>query len=273
MAYSKELETVIEAALADGVITEKERAVLHKKALLEGVDPDELDVVIEGRLAKMKREVDWLRPTPPKNLEKEKHGNVVKCPNCGAPIVAGATSCKDCGYVFTNVKANQTATALFEAIQKEMAADQLDSERDEKINALITTFPIPTSKEDILEFLYMGVPNAKKKGNFITLYPGISGMLIGGILICVGGILLSDSNHDIGDGIVFSAVFTWWLPFVIGGIMWFTMKEKAKELAEKNSRSSAWRSKCEQVIAKAKVAMIGDPDFDKIEAFEKKMKA
>ena len=36
--FSKELEEIIEAALADGVLTDKERAVLHKRALAEGVD-------------------------------------------------------------------------------------------------------------------------------------------------------------------------------------------------------------------------------------------
>lgn len=51
---SKELEEIVEAALADGVLTDKERAVLHKRAQAEGVDPDELDIVLDGRLAKMK---------------------------------------------------------------------------------------------------------------------------------------------------------------------------------------------------------------------------
>ncbi|MBP3285367.1 MAG: hypothetical protein J6M15_00285 [Prevotella sp.] len=62
--FSKELEEVIEAALADGVLTDKERAVLHKRAAAEGVDPDELDVVIDGRLAKAKKQEDWLKPAP-----------------------------------------------------------------------------------------------------------------------------------------------------------------------------------------------------------------
>ena len=42
---SKELEEIVEAALADGVLTDKERAVLHKRAQAEGIDPDELDIV------------------------------------------------------------------------------------------------------------------------------------------------------------------------------------------------------------------------------------
>ena len=47
--FSKELEEVIEAALADGVITEKECAVLHKRVQAEGGGPDELDVAQHGR--------------------------------------------------------------------------------------------------------------------------------------------------------------------------------------------------------------------------------
>ena len=69
---SKELEEIVEAALADGVLTDKERAVLHKRAQAEGVDPDELDIVLDGRLAKMKRSEDWLRPAPPQNLANQK---------------------------------------------------------------------------------------------------------------------------------------------------------------------------------------------------------
>ena len=56
MAISKELEVLIEASLADGVLTAKEREVLHKKALQEGMDPDELDVIVEGRLQQMQNE-------------------------------------------------------------------------------------------------------------------------------------------------------------------------------------------------------------------------
>lgn len=98
--FSKELEEIIEAALADGVLTDKERAVLHKRALAEGVDPDELDIVLDGRLAKMKKSEDWLRPAPPQQLTNEKLGNVVKCPSCGSQVVGGSAVCPECGYTF-----------------------------------------------------------------------------------------------------------------------------------------------------------------------------
>lgn len=157
--FSKELESVIEAALADGVLTDKERAVLHKRAAEEGVDPDELDVVIEGRLAKMKREEDWLRPTPP----SDKFGEVKKCPRCGEPVEPMAVKCSACGYEFRGVEALKSSQQL---------ADKLDEiakyYRDKKVNPflqpnhqmnsmneqarVIKSFPVPTTKEDLLDF-------------------------------------------------------------------------------------------------------------------------
>jgi membrane-bound ClpP family serine protease len=48
--YSEKLEKLIEHALADGVLMEKEKQVLLKNAEAEGVDPDEFEMVLEARL-------------------------------------------------------------------------------------------------------------------------------------------------------------------------------------------------------------------------------
>lgn len=146
--FSEELERVIEAALADGVLTDKEREVLHKRAAAEGVDPDELDVVIDGRLAKMKREEDWLRPAPP----SDKFGDVKKCPRCGETVEPMAVKCSACGYEFRNVSAVSSAQKLVEKLEeidnkyKKARADDLKPEA-------IRNFPIPNAKEDLLEFV------------------------------------------------------------------------------------------------------------------------
>ncbi len=50
--YSEQLEQLIKSVIADGVITDKERTVLHKKAKAEGIDVDEIDVYVEGLIAK-----------------------------------------------------------------------------------------------------------------------------------------------------------------------------------------------------------------------------
>lgn len=162
--FSEELESVIEAALADGTLTAKEREVLHKRAAAEGVDPDELDVVIEGRLAKMKREEDWLRPAPP----SDKFGDVKKCPRCGEPVEPMAVKCSACGYEFRNVdalKSSQRLAEKLEAIEVAYRGKKIEEnigfgmKQDmtrprialEQVTA-IKNFPVPTTKEDLLDF-------------------------------------------------------------------------------------------------------------------------
>lgn len=163
MAYSKVLEELIEAALADGVLTDKERAVLHKRARQEGVDPDEIDVVIEGRLSKMKRQEDWLKPMPPAT---EKRGNIVKCPNCGATIEAGAVACKECGYVFTNVAANRSSEKLAEKISFLLHSRANEGHIIEEIK----NFPLPTGKEDLMEFIASMDAKRKEQGPLQQAY-------------------------------------------------------------------------------------------------------
>lgn len=53
--YSEELEYLIDAALADGVLTEKEKQILFKRAQAMGIDLDEFEMVLDARLVKMKK--------------------------------------------------------------------------------------------------------------------------------------------------------------------------------------------------------------------------
>lgn len=45
-----ELEKLIDLALADGQLTEKEKQILTRKAKEFGVDEDEFEMVLEGKL-------------------------------------------------------------------------------------------------------------------------------------------------------------------------------------------------------------------------------
>ena len=56
--YDEKLETLITAALADGVLTDKEKQILFKKAEAMGIDLDEFELVLDGRLAKRKKEME-----------------------------------------------------------------------------------------------------------------------------------------------------------------------------------------------------------------------
>ena len=45
------MEKLIEAVIADGVITDKERSVIIKKATAAGYDADEVEILLDGKLA------------------------------------------------------------------------------------------------------------------------------------------------------------------------------------------------------------------------------
>lgn len=157
--YSKELEELIEGILADGVITENERAVLRKRAKDCGEDPDEVMIILDGRLAKQQKT----------NPVTEKRGNIVKCPNCGAPIEAGDVRCKECGYVFTNVKANNTAEKFAKDLEGRISIVKYAKDK-EKVKEFIKNYPLPTGKEDMLEFIASMDARRRTKSDYQSAY-------------------------------------------------------------------------------------------------------
>lgn len=173
--YSAELEELIDAILADGTISEKERSVLHKRAIAERIDPDELDVIIEGRLASRKKNV--IPPIPESNKAPEtsannksqqadkskslKYGSIRKCPNCGAVVKPGMASCSICNYEFVNTEAvssvKQLSDQIIEIEKRYPVSDEEKKEgmspRASAIVSSITTFPVPNTREDLLDFI------------------------------------------------------------------------------------------------------------------------
>ena len=97
-----EIEKLINLALADGQITEKERNVIFKKAAELGVDTDEVEVILEAKLHQLK----------PK---KKKIEDLNTCPSCGE-IISGLSRTCICGYVI-NSNDIKNSKSLEEAIE------------------------------------------------------------------------------------------------------------------------------------------------------------
>ncbi len=177
MAFSNELQQLIDATLADGVITPTERRVLHKRAAAEGVDLDELDVIIDGKLAMMQQQqAPRAIPVPPPTpLASTKYGNVLKCPSCGAQVKAGAAVCEACGYAFSGVSATNAARDLQARLDAYNSRKQTMSESffsALKLNPdanrpkldLIANFPVPNTRADLLDLLSMAEPQMNANG-------------------------------------------------------------------------------------------------------------
>lgn len=176
--YSPELNQLIELALADGVITEKEREVIRRKAKVEGVAPDEIDIVLDGRLSKMKSQDNILNASSKQNDDKHK-SNVRKCSACGAIVDSFITRCPECGNELKNIGTVSSFNCLMQKLSEIDTNEKIKTSllrqsftgRNDKISAkktIITTFPIPTMKEDLLEFLSMSIPLAQYKGTFLS---------------------------------------------------------------------------------------------------------
>ena len=108
-----ELEQLINYALEDGVLTDKERSVLMRKAQAAGADLDEFEMILDAKLHEVQKTAAAAAPKSNNN----KHGEVRKCPACGAMVSAFSTRCSECGFEFNNVEANKSANTLFEKLQ------------------------------------------------------------------------------------------------------------------------------------------------------------
>jgi len=179
-----EIENLINMALADDEVTEKERSIILRKAESLGLDKDEVEMILDGKIALMIKEKKASQNQSKTKSNKE--GDIKKCPSCGAPAQSFATKCPDCGHEFRGTSSSASMTNIFEEIKKveqtigtqEMELSKLEKggfwdakkttpvyvlrEKIATIKAsIITNFPVPNTKEDILEFLSLAVPQAK----------------------------------------------------------------------------------------------------------------
>ena len=146
--YSEELEDLIDAIIRDGVLTDKERQVLARRAEKEGLDPDEVEIIVEARLEDRKEKLGLETPAPPpppsKASSSTKRGKVRKCPNCGGPVEAFESKCESCGHEFVDVDAVSSVETL---------SRRLDNTPRRDMPEVIAMFPVPNTREDLLEFI------------------------------------------------------------------------------------------------------------------------
>lgn len=279
-----ELEKYIDFVVADGEVTEKEKAILIKKAEDLGVDLDEMEMVLDAKLHMIQKEAPQQEaPVPPAPSQESSSTN--KCPQCAAVIESFSTRCPYCDSEVRNVKTAKSVTAFFNGLNcleqnKESAIEKVFtilskvknnpqflkyllvgtmtlvviiiaskfffSERfvqivlsslflillvaitpwfykslgmitDKKVSTYISNFPVPNTREDILEFLSLAVPKAKQHGSLFT----------------------KNQPHN--------------------------MKH--------NNMVPVWKNKCEQIIIKARFAMEDDKKtLEKIEAYASELR-
>ena len=176
-----ELEKLIDFALADSVITDKEREIIRKKAEKLGEDPDEAEMILDAKLAMQNNDAQASAPPPfptpppvaaapptsppppsmppPSTKQKSsKVGDIMTCPACGSPVESFQTKCTDCGHEFRNIQSASSIKQLYANLQNAEIeernrtrswAENLDGELGisravaNKQKSIISSFPVP----------------------------------------------------------------------------------------------------------------------------------
>ncbi len=143
-------------------------------------------MILDGKL----HQIDASKPKL-----KEKVGGIRSCPACGESVKAMEIVCTGCGHEFSNMKANSTLLKLLADIEKinnsgktseqtpndsvedQLSTQELEMERNKRKSELIANYPIPNTREDILEFLAYSL--SKGKDNSYMTYFGDSASTAG----------------------------------------------------------------------------------------------
>ncbi len=195
--YNDNIEKLIEMALMDGELSEKEKQILFKKAEAAGIDLDEFEMVLQAKLFEKQKSNTPVTAAP----KSDKLGDVKKCPACGAISQSFTTKCSDCGTEFRNIEASQNINKFFEKLD-ELESNRKDSlfenknqdsgtsastlikwwifwwiliplklitfiinkskppkwsTTDSRKEEMIMNFPVPNSREEIIEFITLSV--------------------------------------------------------------------------------------------------------------------
>jgi hypothetical protein len=134
---NNEIEKFIELAIADGQVTDKERAVILRKALELGADSDEVEMILDGKLHQQEAN----RP----NM-KSKVGNIKTCPACGDTLKPLDIDCSGCGHSLTDLTVGNSLENLSRSLLS--AGDEFEKQE------LIRRLTPNKDKESIIDTLH-----------------------------------------------------------------------------------------------------------------------
>lgn len=78
-------------------------------------------------------------------------GNIHKCPNCGERLSAFVSVCPTCGYEIRGKSAADSVQTFYRDLNRAQTTEQKD--------CMIRNFPVPNTKEDIIEFMILASSN------------------------------------------------------------------------------------------------------------------
>jgi hypothetical protein len=180
--YDASLEKLIDIALADGILTEKKRQILFRKAESLGIDLDEFEMVLEARIDQRQDAKEVVATEPLTSINKllkmlDDAEEEIRNRKRKTKTKTSFSIEDSLGGAFDGLLSRGVTGAVIGAVSGGLSIDDDDDDDDddeykeeiiERKQKIILNFPIPNTKDEIIEFLTYAIPLAKKKGNFFT---------------------------------------------------------------------------------------------------------
>lgn len=100
-------------------------------------------------------------PSKQEDRKQTYAGEIRKCPNCGEPLSAFEVECHACGFELRNAKSSAAIQEFYNKIVQIEAgrSSRKPGETEKSIASIIRNYPIPNTKEDVLEFMMLAASN------------------------------------------------------------------------------------------------------------------
>ena len=238
---------MISMALVNGVMDESDRQVINKVATAEGVDLDELQLYINSLAKKQRNEHSKsVAEEEAQYIQKQRDAISNECPKCHRQVPPMSLKCPHCGTKIVNKKSSSSIQDLLEKINSVRQRGGTAKEREQAINDIITMYPVPNTKEEIIEFLSTSISYATQRVNSSAMDHGMLKFLLSVVSLGAYAMNLAVTSSE---------------------------RLEKGELSEKEvrmERKKAWVSKFEQVLSKGR-SMQGDTEFQQqLDYYEKK---
>lgn len=263
--FSQQLEQVVSAALTDGFISEKERNVLYRLAESEGISRETVDKRLGERLQQ------W---------RTEKKARLHKCPQCGTELEAFVTRCPSCGAEI----AVERASSVKELERKLAGLKSVGNSKADKTlrRDIISTFPVPNTREDLLEFLTMAADGSRLQGGVsatpVRRFLLVLGIFVGLFLLVFLYIYFTANETWQGESLVKRFLVAVGAAPIFGLItgapfaFFYAAKGGSKANNLHNEFRQVWQDKFRQCMTKARLTLHSAQDVARLDELEQMIK-
>lgn len=219
----EELEQLIQEYLTDGVLSDKERAVILKKAEGMGLDRDEIDFYLDAQVQKIDQATDA--------AVRKQRGET--CPYCGGSVPQLTDKCPHCGENIT-AQASEELQEIFENLEDALV-NMKSRTNYTKNKAIVERYSrkakmyygsnpkIQKLLQEVENEMFEAEKKAKstqRKDAFLSFikskWMGALTFLLIGVITVFGGLQKCESAENLGGARYENALFAGGIIFLIG---------------------------------------------------------